>query len=88
MILYIGSDHVIQQPSIDFRRDTLSVTTDSAVAAEHACKRNAAGIINAYRFDPESALQNDIIIKEDSVAFCSDTALEALKFMGASFVHQ
>lgn len=77
MILFIGSDHVIQQPSSDFQKDTLFLTADSAIAAQYACASNAAGVINVYQLDMDG-----------SADFRSVTALEALKFMGASFVHQ
>lgn len=105
MILYIGSDHVIQQPGFDLRQSSLTVTADSEIAADQACRHNAAGVINAYRIDLDAvtvkmpgqlALEGwdtyDVLLPDDPadsyISLCSHHALDALEFIGASFVHQ
>lgn len=54
ILVYLGSDHVIQHPSFGMRENVLNVTTDRETAISQACKQNAAGIINAYYLDLDS----------------------------------
>lgn len=86
--LYIGSDHVIMNPSFDFQKNKLSVTTDPDNAVRHACRRDAAGVLNTYRIDLDSVSKNDVIMEHDIVTLYSPDALNAIKFVGASFVHR
>lgn len=61
LIVYLGSDHVIQQPGFDFQENTLSMTCNFRDAAAQACKRNAAGILNTYRIDLDLLSDKDIV---------------------------
>lgn len=88
LTVYIGSDHVIQYPEFDFRKSSLSITIDSATAAKQACKRNAAGMVNTYRLNADSLVAHDLTIQGDAVILHSEAALDALMFLGASFVHK
>lgn len=51
LTVYLGSDHVIQQPGFDFRKDYLSVTTNSQEAIRAATKNNIVGVLNTYQID-------------------------------------
>ena len=54
ILVYLGSDHVIQHPSFGVRENILKMTTDREVAISQACEQDAAGIINAYFLDLDS----------------------------------
>ena len=54
ILVYLGSDHVIQHPSFDVRESVLKMTTNREVAISQACKQDAAGIINTYYLDLDS----------------------------------
>lgn len=88
LIVYLGSDHVVQRPGFDFQKNTLSMTCNFRDAAAQACKRNAAGILNTYRIDLDLLSDKDIVFFNDQVTLCSMDAINALVFIGASFVHQ
>ena len=105
MILYIGSDHVIQNPGFDFQQQSLSITSNPQEAICSACRRDAAGVLNTYQLDLNAVTVKvpgqqvlsgfdsyDVILPEDPsgnrIALCSRHALDALQFMGASFVQQ
>lgn len=49
--VYLGSDHVIQQPGFEWKQDRLRVFTSPGDAAKQACRHTAAGIVNAYQID-------------------------------------
>lgn len=105
MILYIGSDHVIQNPEFDCQQQSLSLTSNSQDAIRTACRRDAAGVLNSYQLDLDAVIVKepgqqvlpgfdcyDVILPDDPadnwVALCSRHALDALQFVGASFVQQ
>ncbi len=88
LTLYIGSDPVILNPSFDFQKNKLSATTDHDHAVRQACRRDAAGVLNTYRIDLDSVAENDVVIEQDRITICSLDALDALNFVGASFVHR
>ena len=54
ILVYLGSDHVIQHPCFGVRENILKMTTDREVAISQACEQDAAGIINAYYLDLDS----------------------------------
>lgn len=51
ILVYLGSDHVIQKPKFGLRQTKLNVTTDKETARIQACVHNAAGIVNAYHLN-------------------------------------
>lgn len=55
ILVYLGSDHVIQHPSFGVRENILKMTTDRDVAISQACEQDAAaGVINTYSLDLDS----------------------------------
>ena len=54
ILVYLGSNHVIQHPSFGVREKILKMTTDREVAISQACKQDAAGVINTYSLDLDS----------------------------------
>ena len=54
ILVYLGSDHVIQPPSFGVRENILKMTTDREVAISQACEQDAAGVINTYSLDLDS----------------------------------
>ena len=54
ILVYLGSDHVMQHPSFDVREKILKLTTDREVAISQACEQDAAGVINTYYLDLDS----------------------------------
>lgn len=54
ILVYLGSDHVIQHPSFDVREKILKLTTDREVAIAQACGQDAVGVINAYSLNLDS----------------------------------
>ena len=54
ILVYLGSDHVIQHPSFGVRENILKMTTDREVAVSQACEQDAAGVINTYYLDLDS----------------------------------
>lgn len=54
ILVYLGSDHVIQHLCFGVRENILKMTTDREVAISQACEQDAAGIINAYYLDLDS----------------------------------
>ena len=54
ILVYLGSDHVIQHPSFGVRENILKMTTDRDVAISQACEQDAAGVINTYFLDLDS----------------------------------
>lgn len=51
ILVYLGSDHVIQKPKFGLQETKLNVTTDKEAARVQACLHNAAGIVNSYLLD-------------------------------------
>lgn len=51
ILVYLGSNHVIQHPSFGVREKILKMTTDREVAISQACEQDAAGVINTYSLD-------------------------------------
>lgn len=102
MIVYLGSDHVIQQPCFGLREHTLRLATTREAAIRQACRRHAAGILNAYLLDlgrltvktPEQEAPNgpgsyDVLLPEGTdsyLSLCSEQAIHSLEFSSASFV--
>lgn len=77
--IYIGSDHVIQHPKFDFGKNSLKVFSQREPAIRHACRRNAAGVLNTYQLnldqltvygENQETLEGfdsfDVIISDDS----------------------
>ena len=54
ILVYLGSDHVIQHPCFGVRENILKMTTDREVAISQACEQDAAGVINTYSLDLDS----------------------------------
>ena len=54
ILVYLGSDHVIQHPFFGVRENVLKMTTDREVAISQACEQDAAGVINTYYLDLDS----------------------------------
>ena len=54
ILVYLGSDHVIQHPSFGVREKILKLTTDREAAISQACEQDAAGVINAYYLNLDS----------------------------------
>ena len=54
ILVYLGSDHVIQHPSFGVREKILKLTTDREAAISQACEQDAAGVINTYYLDLDS----------------------------------
>lgn len=93
ILVYLGSDHVIQKPKFGLRETKLYVTTDKEAARLQACRHNAAGIVNSYLLDLDALrvkAQNqtglegehrfDVEITEDSAEHhISLCSLEALR---------
>lgn len=93
ILVYLGSDHVIQHPSFGVREKILKMTTDREVAISQACKQDAAGVINTYYLDldslsvkaPEQQVLNgfdgyDVVIpQEESACYISICSEAALK---------
>lgn len=104
ILVYLGSDHVIQHPSFGVRENILKLTTDREVAISQACEQDAAGVINTYYLDldslsvkvPGQQVLNgfdgyDVVISQEAasyIAICSEAALNSLVFTNASFVCQ
>lgn len=51
ILVYLGSNHVIQHPSFGVQEKILKMTTDREVAISQACEQDAAGVINTYSLD-------------------------------------
>ena len=81
ILVYLGSDHVIQHPSFGVRENILNMTTDREAAISQACKQDAAGVINPYSLDlaslsvtaPEQQVLNgfdgyDVVIPQEEAA--------------------
>ena len=81
ILVYLGSDHVIQHPSFGVRENILKMTTDREVAISQACEQDAAGVINTYSLDldslsvkaPEQQVLNgfdgyDVVIPQEEAA--------------------
>ena len=51
ILVYLGSDHVIQHPSFDVRESVLKMTTNREVAISQACEQDTAGVVNSYYLD-------------------------------------
>lgn len=49
--VYLGSDHVIQQPCFGVRKTTLNLSTSREAAISQACAHDAAGVLNTYTLD-------------------------------------
>ena len=49
--VYLGSDHVIQQPHFGVRETSLSLSTSRDAAIHQACSHDAAGVLNTYVLD-------------------------------------
>lgn len=54
LTVYLGSDHVIQQPGFEYQKNSLSVSSDPADAIRVACRRSAVGVLNSYQIDLDS----------------------------------
>ena len=93
ILVYLGSDHVIQHPSFGVREKILRMTTNREVAVSQACEQDAAGVINTYYLDldslsvkaPEQQVLNgfdgyDVVIpQEESACYISICSEAALK---------
>lgn len=97
IFVYLGSDHVIQQPVFDLREKKLTLSATREAAVRQACSQDAAGIVNVYALDLESlrvhggqqenARDCDVALPGNgNIAICSEAALQALEFSGATFV--
>lgn len=99
--VYLGSDHVIQQPCFDVREEKLRLSTSRAAAIHQACQNDAAGVLNMYALDLDklrvkatedsgNAVDHYDVVRssESDIAICSEAALQSLVFTGASFVSQ
>ena len=54
ILVYLGSDHVIQHPSFGVRERVMKMATDRKAAVFQACKQDAAGVVNSYYLDLDS----------------------------------
>lgn len=54
ILVYLGSDHVIQHPSFGVRENAMMMTTDRKAAISQACKQDATGVVNSYYLDLDS----------------------------------
>ena len=93
ILVYLGSDHVIQHPSFGVRENILKMTTDRETAIAQACGQDAAGVINTYYLDldslsvkaPEQQVLSgfdgyDVVIpQEESACYISICSEAALK---------
>ena len=93
ILVYLGSDHVIQHPSFGVREKILRMTTNREVAVSQACEQDAAGVINTYYLDldslsvkaPEQQVLSgfdgyDVVIpQEESACYISICSEAALK---------
>ena len=101
MILYIGSEHVIQEPHFDLMQDSLRAESDRDTGTRKACQRDYAGVLNTYRLDLQSlnviqqsegadSAEADVVICKNPgdsyVSIRSQKALKQLSFLGACFV--
>lgn len=101
MILYIGSEHVIQEPHFDVMKDSLRVETDRSIGMQKACQHFQAGVLNSYSLnlqpltiingsESEQVYDADVVMYENSddhfVSIRSPKALKQLTFLGAAFV--
>ena len=81
ILVYLGSDHMIQHPSFGVRENILKMTTDREAAISQACEQDAAGVINTYYLDldslsvkaPEQQVLNgfdgyDVVIPQEEAA--------------------
>ena len=93
ILVYLGSDHVIQHPSFGVRENVMKMTTDRNAAILQACKQDAAGVVNYYYLDldalsvkaPEQQVMDgfdyyDVVIpQEESAGYISICSETALK---------
>lgn len=101
MILYIGSEHVIQEPHFDVMKGSLRAETDRSIGVQKACQRFQAGVLNSYSLnlqpltiingsESEQVYDADVVMYENSddhfVSIRSTKALKQLRFLGATFV--
>ena len=85
MIVFIGSDHVIQSPCIDPVSRELILYTDKAAAT--ACCPFTAGVLNAYSLNPTKLEEEGVSqLGESEIRIISPDAARALSFLGACFV--
>lgn len=85
MIVFIGSDHVIQSPCIDPVSQELIVYTDKAAAT--ACCPFTASVLNTYRLSTAKLEEKCISqLGESEIRIISPDAVRALSFLGACFV--
>lgn len=92
ILVYLGSNHVIQHPCFGVRENILNMTTDREAAISQACKQDAAGVVNSYYLDldalsvkaPEQQVLDgfdcyDVVIQqEDSAEYISICSEAAL----------
>lgn len=85
IIVFLGSDHVIQKPQLDPVSHDLLLYTDKAAAAK-TC-RYAAGVLNTYRLNM-ATLQTKSIAAEgcSGIRILSPDALSSLSFLDAGFI--
>lgn len=93
ILVYLGSNHVIQHPSFGVRENILKMATDREAAISQACGQDAVGVINAYSLDldflsvkaPEQQVLSgfdgyDVVIpQEESACYISICSEAALK---------
>lgn len=90
LVVYLGSDHVIQEPGFDFRKNSLRLAANAESAIEQACRRNAAGILNSYRLDLDAlnvrGLRQEAIsgFEDFDVVFASDAEGEFVSLRSRS----
>lgn len=85
MIVFIGSDHVIQSPRLDPVSRELILYTDRAAAT--ACCPFTASVLNAYRLNTAKLEEEGISqLGESEIRIISPDAVRALSFLGAGFV--
>lgn len=85
IIVFLGSDHVIQAPSLNPTSRDLLLYTDKAAAA--ACCPFTAGVLNAYLLNAAKLSKGSVSrTGESGIRLLSQDALPALSFLGAGFI--
>lgn len=88
--VYLGSDHVIQQPHFGLREKKLNLSTSKDAAIHQACSHDAAGVLNTYVLDldalcvkaPEQEVLNgfdsyDVVLPQEATQYNISLCSEA-----------
>lgn len=86
--LYLGSDHVIQQPEFPVNERQICLYRNAKDAVHEACKISATSVLNSYTIDMDMVSDADVICTHNKFTILADDGLNALCFASASFAQE